>query len=602
MKNNNIIKSIMALLLTASVLSGCNTANVTSENQTKENSEESLIDRFLYWAFPQDFYEKASKDALLSVKDYDALYDEPFAKDVMYLTVGEQQNSGDGKHSWEEINEHELSWYEERGEEPYYCDALVQFGNDDGPTSDAFGYGNMSANATVRLSGEKSSKRQQKSYRIKINPGSGNVSGIKTFILSKSFTDPFRFTNKLCYDLLTDIDELLSTRTRFVHLYVRDEQSEYGDLFVDYGLYTMVEAINKRYLNNRRLDGSGELYKAENFDFGRHSDVIMQPTSSGYDQKKFEELLEAKGSDDYSSLIKMLDAVNDPEISIRDIVKTYFDEDNIYTFMAFNILMDNKDTDTENFYIYSPTGSDRFYFIPWDNDGALREDYKELKDADYTPGWEKGIYLYTDSVLFSRMLKDQHCVDELSERIKELHDSELSSANVFIKVKKMAKKVKRYLYDAPDMAYARVTQDNYDNLILKIPEQIDRNYYAYYDSLETPAPFHINEPEIKDGELHVNWDESYCLNGNVSYDVEISDSWDFSTVKAKETDIKETVFSAGKLSPGQYFVKVTAKSDNGTGLTQEAYEFYNTEKKTTVRGVLCFYIREDGTVEKSIMN
>ena len=52
------------------------------------------------------------------------------------------------------------------------------------------------------------------------------------------------------------------------------------------------------------------------------------------------------------------------------------------------------------------------------------------------------------------------------------------------------------------------------------------------------------------------------------------------------------------LQPGQYFVCVSAVS--GLGNEQLAMEHYNTEKKTTVRGVMCFYVMEDGTVAMSV--
>ncbi len=601
MRKELFIKKVIKLfsLFLLLCLLGCGSVSGTAEKDKKKRGNDSWLEEFKYWAFPQDYYEKASLKDMYQVKDYRAIYEEPMARDVLYLTVGGDGSFGDSEHTWEEINEHNLSWYEERDEEAYTCDALVQFGNEDGPTSDAFGYGSMSANATVKLSGKKASTRQQKSYRIKINSGSGNVSGIKTLVLSKSFTDPFRFTNKLCCELMSKTDDMMSVRTEFVHLYVRDLNSEKTDLFVDYGLYTLVETVNKKYLSNRNLDSSGELYKINDFDFGRHSDVIMQPTEKNFDKNKFEELLEAKGSEDYSGLLEMLDALNGGDMSIEDVVKTYFDEDNLYTFMAFNILMDNKKTDTENFYLYSPMGVNKFYIIPWDNDGALRSDYERLRDPDYSEGYEKGIYLYTDSILFSRILKSRHCVDKLSEKIKELHESELSSENVSKRAKKLGDKVKKYLYRIPDASYARVTEENYDKLLEMIPEQIEKNYYAYYDSLETPWPFHIKDPELKDGHVIINWDESSMINGKISYDVEISDSWSFGSKLAQGTDLEDTKFDAGKLAPGQYFVRVYAKSDNGTGLKQEAFEYYNTEKKTTVHGVLCFYVKEDGTVVKS---
>ena len=551
-----------------------------------------------YKAISIDSYKKAPADTILNVQDLKSLYEDSNDEQVIYMTVGRVGEGIDSEHTWSELNSHDLAWYEENDEKKYRCDALIQFGNEEGPTSGSFGFEDVGTNATVKISGTKASTRQQKNYHITINEGSGSISGIKSFTLSKSFSDPFRFSNRLCFDLMSEIEEMMSTRTRFVHLYVRDETEEADSLFVDYGLYTMIESIDKRYLKNRGLDKSGELYKVVNFDFGRHEDVIMQPTNPGYDKDKFEELLEVKGSNDYSQFLKMLDVVNDPSIPIEDIVKEYFSKDNLYTWMAFNILMDNKDTDTENFYLYCSTGTKKFYILPWDYDGVLRSDYELLRDADYSPGWEKGIFLYTESKLFSRMMKSQHCLNELSEYVTKLHESVLSEENIMKKVEEYSKLVKKHLYSLPDMGFARVSKDNYDKLIEKLREQIDTNFYAYYDSIETPWPFHILEPEKQGGNVVVRWEESYFIGGECTYSVTVSDSWDFKENIIDEHNVTGTELKVGKLETGQYFVRVTA--DTPAGHSQEAYEIYNTEKKTTVHGILCFYVMENGTVVQSV--
>ena len=92
-----------------------------------------------------DSYEKADVSESFAVKDLDSLYDDERQDPVIYVTVGrETEDSKDKDKSWEAVNGHDLSWYEQTGEKPYDCDALVQFGTEEGPTSRSFGYGNMS--------------------------------------------------------------------------------------------------------------------------------------------------------------------------------------------------------------------------------------------------------------------------------------------------------------------------------------------------------------------------------------------------------------------------------------------------------------------------
>ena len=47
-----------------------------------------------------------------------------------------------------------------------------------------------------------------------------------------------RFRNKMAYDLIKGIDQMMGLRTQFVHLYVKDLTDSDTGAFVDYGLYT----------------------------------------------------------------------------------------------------------------------------------------------------------------------------------------------------------------------------------------------------------------------------------------------------------------------------------------------------------------------------
>lgn len=561
---------------------------LTASCSYEGSGEGSIFDRIFSSLLPQTEYQKSENSALDTVVDESSLYDDDLTPKVLYLTVSRGTAANHSDHTWNELHIHDLDWYREVGEDVYRCEAMVQFGDEVGPLRGQYGYNAASPNATVRLSGTNSSTRQQKSYRIELKNSGGSINGMKSFVLQKSFTDPFRFTSKLAFDLLLKCDALLSTRTSFVHLYVRDQTVEKKELFVDYGLYTMIEPINKTYLKNRNLDTNGELYKIVNFDFGRHEDVIMQPTDARYSEDAFEALLESKGSNDYSGLLAMLDAVNDHSIPIQDVVKTYFDKDSLYSWIAFNLLLDNKDTGTENFYLYRPVEGKRFYIIPWDFDGALRKDYELLQDPDYAPGWQEGIFLFSESVLFQRILQSEYCTNELSEYVTALHDTILSGEAVLTAAEALAEEVTPLLYSKADRTYARVTEYDYKTLVSRLAEQVDENYYTYYDTLESPWPFHILEPEQKGGRVILRWEESTAMNMGVTYTVELDDSWNFDAPVLLLTDFEGTEYDAGQLPPGQYFLRVTAKSDSG--YTQEAFENYNTEKKTVVRGVLCFYV------------
>lgn len=546
---------------------------------------------------PEETYEKIDTSDV-SVSDAGDLYTKPDdSVAVVYLAVGLGNEADGTDHTWAEIDAIPL---DEQGAQPYQCEAVFQLGDENAPTEGSFGYGALTANAVVRLQGANASKRQQKSYRVSIKDGKGSLDGMKTFVLSKSFADPLRITNKLCYELLEGIPSLLSTRTRLVHLYVKDTTSGEDTLYQDYGLYTMVEPINKTYLKNRHLDDDGALYKANDFDFARHEDVITLATSPQFREDAFEALLESKGSDDHSKLLAMLKAVNDPDVPIQEVIDTYFNRDNLFSWLAFNILTGNKDTSTENYYLYSPTGSDQFYFISWDNDGAFRTDYDELRAPGQSPAWDTGIFSFYDNVLFARILADDACISSLSTAVDTLYKTYLTEPIVSSTVSRLTALAEEHVYSLPDKTFARVTRPQYDTLAAGIHGQIVRNYYAYYDSLELPAPFHIREPEAhEDGSLRLSWEDA-ARGKSVTYHVTLDDSWDFTAPLLSKSGLSSTEWVVDQLPAGQYFLSVTAQTADGK--SQIAYETYSTEVKTTVYGALCFYVLPDGSVHASYFN
>ena len=118
------------------------------------------------------------------------------------------------------------------------------------------------------------------------------------------------------------------------------------------------------------LDKECCLYKVNAFEFWEYDDVKLT-TDPAFDEKKFNIRLENKGNTDNEKLIKLMDLVNDRQIPDQTILDYYVDKENIAYWMAFQILIDNVDTNCRNFYLYSPSDSEKWYIISWDNDGAF---------------------------------------------------------------------------------------------------------------------------------------------------------------------------------------------------------------------------------------
>ena len=228
---------------------------------------------------------------------------------------------------------------------------LLQVGDENGPTQGEVGYGESVPNATVQIRGQTSSQNAQKNYKIELKKNKGTWRGQRTINLNKHMTEGMRFRNKLAYDLIRGIPQMVGLRTQFVHLYVKDNTEESGGKFEDYGIYTQVEQLNKTALKSHGLDSNGQLYKINSFEFYRYEDIIKKEDDAGYDKTAFEKMLEIKGDSDHTKLIDMLTDLNDYSIGIEDVLKEHFDEENIVYWMAFQILMGNVDTQNRNVYL-----------------------------------------------------------------------------------------------------------------------------------------------------------------------------------------------------------------------------------------------------------
>ncbi len=84
------------------------------------------------------------------------------------------------------------------------------------------GYGEGVPNATVQIRGQTSSSNAQKNYKIELKKNKGTWSGQRIINLNKHMREGMRFRNKLAYDLIRGIPQMVGLRTQFVHLYVKD--------------------------------------------------------------------------------------------------------------------------------------------------------------------------------------------------------------------------------------------------------------------------------------------------------------------------------------------------------------------------------------------
>lgn len=589
--NRKFIRSMLSLLLVPVLLSGCGYLPAQPE-ETQPDGLFSESDRAV-------LKEKIWDIGSYPLRDRDLIYanDDETSVVTMYLTVSRGNSAENTDHSWQQINTYSAYDYQNMGVDRYKVNGLLQVGDETGPLPGELGFGEVVPNATVNVRGQTSSRSAQKNYKIELKQDKGLWREQRTINLNKHTSDGLRFRNKLMFDLMKQIPQIMSLRTQFVHLYVKDETMGVGGVFRDYGLYTAVEQLNRTGLRNHGLDVNANLYKINFFEFYRYEDTIMLEDDPDFDKQAFDYLLEIKGNRDHSKLIKMLEAVNDNSLATDAVLDKYFDTENLAYWMAFMILTGNHDTDSRNVFLYSPQNSDKWYLIPWDNDAALKEEEHRLQGRAEGLSWQLGVSNYWGNMLFRRCLKSEKFRAELDAAVEDLN-AFLTPERIRPMVEAYQSVVKPYVYRMPDQLHAPLTESNYDYIASTLHEEIAHKYRAYYESYQRPMPFYIGTPVAENGNFHFTWESAFDFRAeDITYTVELARDYQFQNVVYRKEGVRIPEVTTPLREPGQYFLRVRAV--NESGMVQDAFDYYATPEGKQY-GMKCFYLSGNGRIAEDI--
>jgi len=525
------------------------------------------------------------------------VYDSPASIVTIYVTVRKGNSADNSAYTWKQVNSFS-KWFFTNNTNVIVgrAEAIVQIGDENGPLPGELGYQAVLPNATIQIRGASSSTRTQKSYKIELNKGAGAWRGQTTLDLNKHIGDPSRVRNKLNFDLLKLIPDMLSLRTQFVRLYVKDQTIDPWETdFVDYGLFTQVEAPNKTFLKSHLLDPNGQLYKAIFFEFYRYTDQIRLADDPLYDEDAFSSKLEIHGSRDHTKLIQMLDDLNNFDIPITTTFDKYFDADNYFSWLAYNILVGHIDTQSENFYLYSPQNANKFYFLAWDYDSSLlRQDGVECCGyAPYDP-FEYGVANYWGSQLANRVLRVPSYRQLLDAKINLIMKilTPARMTNLLNIYKPIAQK---YALEMPDFKYFPTTKEGMEQDFEIMPGEVQIDYELYLKSLKSPMPFFLGTPQVKDGKLGFNWDASFDFNGgHIKYHFILSTEPEFKNIVSDSVLTNVTSVQINILEPGSYYWMVTATNDSGN--MQYAFDSYVDSNSILHYGTKYLKIAADGQV------
>lgn len=240
MSRRRLIEAAAGALL----LSGCSSQDESSTTKAKKQGKIKKAD-----ASDQSKHLR-DKDDLYEVYDDSGIV-------TMYLTVSRGNSSENTDHSWAEINTYSVYDYQAMDVERYQVLGLLQAGDDNGPVAGEVGYGEEAPNATVQVRGQSSSKGVQKNYKVELKRGKGTWRQQRSIALNKHMSEGLRFRNKMAYDLIRGIPQMMGLRTQFVHLWVCDQTEKSNDTFATTACLRRSSSSTRRLLRPMGLIKTG---------------------------------------------------------------------------------------------------------------------------------------------------------------------------------------------------------------------------------------------------------------------------------------------------------------------------------------------------------
>lgn len=490
--------------------------------------------------------------------------DDPLSLVYFYVTVQRGDAGSDTDHSFAEVNSAVRFVEDSHVANDIFARAIVQVGDETGPQPGMLGYGATASNATIRVRGNSSSVRPQKSYKLDLDDEAGLWRGQSNIALNKHNFDATRLRNKLYFDLLRPVEGISSLRTQFVRLYIKDETA--GETtFTDYGLFTQAEVPSKKYLANHGLDSEGYLYKAISFNF-EMSDALKNFDDPDFDQAAFDQILSCKGRQDNQKLIDLVNLIADRSVDINVIVGDYIDRENYLTWLAYNILMGNNDTTVQNFYLYSPLNSQKWFFIPWDGDNSLHWQEDEVEGIIGNYGsWEHGVANYWGVLLHQRFLKNVANRAELAAKVDELHEI-INRDTVNALAQQYDTVVRPFVLSMPDFYYLGNTETERDTILAGLGDQVELAYQQFYDSLHELMPFFMYPPVQENGSIRFWWEDAYDFdNQSITYRLRVAATPDFANPVMDVSGLTSTEYlvPSAQLPAGTWYFEVTATTQDG---------------------------------------
>jgi hypothetical protein len=184
--------------------------------------------------------------------------------------------------------------------------------------------------------------------------------GLKKINLSNGFEDPAMLRDVLAYKFMRDAG-IHVPRTAYAKVYLNGTY---------WGLYIMVEEIDKRALKNWFDDNDGNLYKCVN-----NTSLAWYGTNPADYLAEFE-LQTNETTNDWTGFLELVDDINNSGTQFGQNIVQSLNMDNYLSVLAADVIMYNWDSyyyHGRNFFLYENPETERIEWIPWDYNLAFAD-------------------------------------------------------------------------------------------------------------------------------------------------------------------------------------------------------------------------------------
>lgn len=256
---------------------------------------------------------------------------------------------------WQQLDDDYAAWLNEEIVDIPYLRATVEI---DGTSMDDVGVRQKGFSSNfLFLSTKKPLKLNFGKFSI---DGEREFDGVRKLNLMNGMGDPAIVKDKLAYDMFR-MHGIAGPRVAHAKIYIND---------TFWGIYALIEQIDKRYLKRNFANNDGNLWKNKG-----NSNLAWE----GNDSASYPfELQTNETKNDWSKFLGFIDFINNAsDTDFASQLADIFVLDEYLRILAIDILINNWDSylnHGRNWYLYHEPKKDKIHWVPWDYNFAFNRD------------------------------------------------------------------------------------------------------------------------------------------------------------------------------------------------------------------------------------